>query len=426
MNSETYFKRAQHLMPGGVNSPVRAFKSVNRTPLFIESAKGSKIYDVDGKEYIDFVGSWGPMILGHAHDKVIQAVTETAARGTSFGAPTVMENELAEKIIDMVPSVEMVRMVNSGTEATMSAIRVARGLTVRDKIIKFAGCYHGHGDSFLIKAGSGALTLGEPDSPGVPASIAQNTLAAEFNDLDSVETLFKNMGDDIACVIVEPIAGNMGVIPPNDGFLQGLRNLCDQHGSLLIFDEVMTGFRVAPGGAQEIYGVMPDITTMGKVIGGGLPAAAYGGRRQIMSRVAPAGPIYQAGTLSGNPLAVAAGLTTLQLLSEPGFYQQLNEKANNFFMNTRQFIQDTNLPLSLNWVNSMGCLYFKSGGVENFTQATESNTAQFTSFFGAMLDAGFYIAPSQFEAMFISSAHTKEDLDKTTSSISTILSNLVG
>ena len=420
------FKKAQNVIPGGVNSPARAFSAVEMDPIFIEKGEGAYLYDIDGNKYIDYVNSWGPMILGHAHDEVLQAVTETAARGTSFGAPTVMENELAEKIIEMVPSVEMVRMVNSGTEATMSAIRVARGFTGRDKIIKFAGCYHGHGDSFLIKAGSGALTLGEPDSPGVPASVAQNTLTAEFNDLDSVETLFQNVGDDIACVIVEPIAGNMGVIPPNDGFLQGLRNLCDQHGSLLIFDEVMTGFRVAPGGAQEIYGVMPDITTMGKVIGGGLPAAAYGGRREIMNRVAPAGPIYQAGTLSGNPLAVAAGLTTLQLLSEPGFYQRLNEKANKFFKNTQTFIQENNLPLSLNWVNSMGCLYFKSGGVENFTQATESDTQRFAKFFGAMLDAGLYIAPSQFEAMFISSAHTEEDLAETTSSLSTILSNLVG
>ena len=424
MKSKQYFERAQQLMPGGVNSPVRAFKSVNRTPLFIASAKGSKIYDVDGKEYIDFVGSWGPMILGHAHDEVLQVITETAVRGTSFGAPTPMENELAEKIINMVPSVEMVRMVNSGTEATMSAIRVARGFTGRDKIIKFAGCYHGHGDSFLIKAGSGALTLGEPNSPGVPASVAKDTLTAEFNDLDSVEGLFKKFGDEIASVIVEPIAGNMGVIPPKDGFLKGLRQLCDQHGSLLIFDEVMTGFRVAPGGAQEIYDIMPDITTLGKVIGGGLPAAAYGGRRDIMSRVAPAGPIYQAGTLSGNPLAVAAGLKTLELVSEPGFFETLNEKANSFFENSQQFILENNLPLSLNWVNSMGCLYFKAGGVEDFDQATDSDTAMFTKFFGDLLDKGVYIAPSQFEAMFISAAHSEVDLAETTLNLVYILSHL--
>lgn len=421
MKSEHYFKQAQQLMPGGVNSPVRAFKSVHRTPLFIQSAKGSKIYDVDGREYIDFVGSWGPMILGHAHDEILQVLTETAARGTSFGAPTPMENELAEKIIEMVPSVEMVRMVNSGTEATMSAIRLARGFTGRDKIVKFAGCYHGHGDSFLIKAGSGALTLGEPNSPGVPTSVAQDTLIAEFNDVDTAEYLFKNFGDEIAGMILEPIAGNMGVIPPKDGFLQALRKLCDQHGSLLIFDEVMTGFRVAPGGAQEIYDVLPDITTLGKVIGGGLPAAAYGGRREIMNRVAPAGPIYQAGTLSGNPLAVAAGLKTLQIISEPGFFQKLNAKANTFFEQTGQFIRKKNLPLSINWVNSMGCLYFKCGGVENFAQAIESNAELFAKFFGAMLDAGIYIAPSQFEAMFISAAHDDMDLATT---ITTILHTL--
>lgn len=424
MNSETYFEKAQHLMPGGVNSPVRAFKSVNRSPLFIQSAKGSKIYDVDGREYIDFVGSWGPMIVGHAHDEVLAVIQETAQRGTSFGAPTALENELADIIINMVPSVEMVRLVNSGTEATMSAIRLARGYSGRDKIIKFAGCYHGHGDSFLIKAGSGALTLGEPDSPGVPAHVAEDTLTAEFNDLDSVETLFKKLGDDIAGVIVEPIAGNMGVIPPQDGFLQGLRQLCDKHGSLLIFDEVMTGFRVAPGGAQEIYGVTPDITTLGKVMGGGLPAAAYGGRKDIMSHVAPVGPIYQAGTLSGNPLAVAAGLKTLQLISKPGFFEQLNNTANAFFDTTRQFIQENNLPLSINWVNSMGCLYFKPGGVHNFSQATQSDTAMFADYFGAMLDAGIYLAPSQFEAMFISAAHDEKDLAETTTQAVTFLSSL--
>lgn len=412
-------------MPGGVNSPVRAFKSVNRSPLFIHSAKGSKIYDVDGREYIDFVGSWGPMILGHAHDEVLQVINETAARGTSFGAPTPLENELAEKIIDMVPSVEMVRLVNSGTEATMSAIRLARGFTSREKIIKFNGCYHGHGDSFLIKAGSGALTLGEPDSPGVPPGVAHDTLTAEFNDLDTVAHLFKEFESQIAAVIVEPIAGNMGVIPPNDGFLQGLRNLCDQYGSLLIFDEVMTGFRVAPGGAQEIYGVLPDITTLGKVIGGGLPAAAYGGRKDIMSRVAPVGPIYQAGTLSGNPLAVAAGLKTLELVSESSFFQELNEKANNFFENTDQFIRENNLPLSINWVNSMGSLFFKTGGVENFAQATESDTTMFADYFNSMLDAGIYLAPSQFEAMFISAAHDEEDLAETTTRIVYTLSNLL-
>lgn len=424
MRSEQYFSKAKKLMPGGVNSPVRAFKSVNRTPLFIQAAKGSKIYDVDGHEYIDFVGSWGPMILGHAHEEILQVLAETAAKGTSFGAPTLLESELAEKIIEMVPSVEIIRLVNSGTEATMSAVRVARGFTNRDKIVKFAGCYHGHCDSFLIKAGSGALTFGEPNSPGVPASVAQDTLTAEFNDLDSVTSLFEKFGDKIACVIVEPIAGNMGVIPPKDGFLQGLREICYKHGSLLIFDEVMTGFRVAPGGAQELYNVNPDITTLGKIIGGGLPAAAYGGRHDIMSKVSPSGPIYQAGTLSGNPLAVAAGLKTLQLISKTGFYENLNRKANSFFQTTSSFIEENSLPVSLNWVNSMGCLYFKLNGVENYHQANQSDTQLFSDFFGSILNAGIYIAPSQFEAMFISAAHSENDLVSTASQIEHFLQTI--
>ncbi len=411
--SEQLFEKSRAVMPGGVNSPVRAFKSVDRTPVFIASAKGCKITDVDGKEYIDYVGSWGPLILGHAHDEVLEAINSAAANGTSYGAPTEIEIELAQKIIDMVPSVEMVRLVNSGTEATMSAIRAARGFTGRDKFIKFEGCYHGHGDSFLIKAGSGALTLGEPTSPGVPKNVAQDTLTADFNDISSVEALFNEYKGQIAGVIVEPIAGNMGVVPPADGFLQRLRKLCDENSSVLIFDEVMTGFRVAPGGAQELYGVTPDLTTMGKVIGGGLPVGAYGGKKEIMSKISPDGPIYQAGTLSGNPLAVSAGLKTLEILTRPGFFDTLNAKARAFFEYTQKMIDEKNLPLTLNAVNSMGCLYFNPNKVMGFKDATASDTATFSRFFGELLDNGVYIAPSQFEAMFISAAHSDDDLART-------------
>jgi len=411
--SQQLFKQAQSVMPGGVNSPVRAFGSVGLDPLFIESAAGALIRDVDGKEYIDYVGSWGPLILGHAHEEVLDFIRQTAAKGTSFGAPVELEIRIAEKIIEMVPSVEMVRMVNSGTEATMSAIRVARGFTRRNKIIKFEGCYHGHGDSFLIKAGSGALTLGEPTSPGVPQALAEQTLVARFNDLPSVNKLFEQNAEDIAAVIVEPIAGNMGVIPGQADFLGGLRRLCDTYGSLLIFDEVMSGFRVHPGGAQALYGIMPDLTTLGKIIGGGLPAAAYGGKKEIMLQVAPAGPIYQAGTLSGNPLAMAAGLKTLEIISRPGFYEALNQKANSFFRETETFITQQKLPLSINYVNSMGCLFFNDSTVSGYADAVQSDTKQFARYFGALLEGGVYIAPSQFEALFISAAHTQEQLDVT-------------
>ncbi len=419
--SSELFKKANTVIPGGVNSPVRAFRSVDLDPLFISSGKGSKITDVDGKEYIDLVGSWGPLILGHAQEEVLEAIRLAAEKGTSFGAPTEMEIQIAEKIIEMVPSVEMVRMVNSGTEATMSAVRLARGFTGRDNIIKFEGCYHGHGDSFLIKAGSGALTLGEPNSPGVPADFARNTLTADFNNTESVEQLFSTYSDEIACVIVEPIAGNMGVIPPAKGFLEKLRQLCDQNKSLLILDEVMTGFRVHPGGAQALYNIKPDLTTMGKVIGGGLPVAAYGGKKKIMEAVAPVGPVYQAGTLSGNPLTVAAGLKTLEIISRPGYFDQLNKKAMDFFESGKNLIKEKGWPLSLNYVNSMGCLFFKEGGVTNFADATQSDTKRFAEFFGSLLNNGVYIAPSQFEAMFISSAHSKEDLDYTSDSIQSIL-----
>ena len=411
--SSELFRRAQNFLPGGVNSPVRAFKSVNMDPLFIKQGKGSKIVDVDGNTYIDYVGSWGPLILGHAHPEVIEFLQNVVESGTSFGAPTELEIQIAEKIVEMVPSVEMVRMVNSGTEATMSAIRLARGATGRDKIIKFEGCYHGHGDSFLIKAGSGALTFGEPNSPGVPAALAKETLVAQFNDLNSVEQLFEKNKNQIAAVIVEPVAGNMGVIPPAEGFLQGLRELCTQHGALLIFDEVMTGFRVHPGGAQALYDVQPDLTTMGKVIGGGLPAAAYGGKKEFMEMVSPSGPVYQAGTLSGNPLAMAAGLKTLEIISQPGFFEKLNKKANWFFSELELFIKNQNYPISVNYVNSMGCLFFKEGDVRNFSEATQSDTELFARYFGQMLKKGIYLAPSQFEAMFISAAHSEEDLQNT-------------
>jgi glutamate-1-semialdehyde 2,1-aminomutase len=338
------YESAQRVIPGGVNSPVRAFASVGQIPLFIKEAKGCRVTDVDGQSYIDFVGSWGPMIIGHAHDEVLKVIASTAYKGTSFGAPTELEIKLAEKMIEMVPSLEMVRLVNSGTEATMSAVRLARGYTNRDKIIKFDGCYHGHGDSFLVQAGSGAMTLGEPNSPGVPKSVAGDTLSAEFNNLQSVKKLFEIYPGNVAAVIIEPIAGNMGVIPPGDGFLEGLKSLCKEFGALLIFDEVMTGFRVHPGGAQTLYAIEPDISTFGKIIGGGLPVGAYGGKKDIMELMAPVGPVYQAGTLSGNPLAMAAGLKTLEIIDTPGFYDSLNYKSNTFFKKAQKFINEQGLP----------------------------------------------------------------------------------
>jgi glutamate-1-semialdehyde 2,1-aminomutase len=408
--SRQYFKRAAQVMPGGVNSPVRAFGSVGMDPLFIESGSGCRVKDADGNEFIDFVGSWGPLILGHAHDEVVSAVRQAAEKGTSFGAPTELEVRLAEKIVQMVPSVEMVRLVNSGTEATMSAVRLARGFTGRDRIIKFEGCYHGHGDGFLIKAGSGALTLGEPSSPGVPGGAAADTLTASYNDIDSVRQLFAGHGDQIAAVVVEPVAGNMGVIPAEADFLAGLRDLCDQHGSVLIFDEVMTGFRVHAGGAQALYSVMPDLTTMGKVIGGGMPVGAYGGKKDIMEKVAPRGPVYQAGTLSGNPLSVAAGLKTLEIISRRGFFEELHQRANEFFSGMTSFIDEHDLPLTVNHVNSMGCMFFKAGGVRNFADAMQSDTEMFARYFALLLEAGIYIAPSQYEALFICAAHSPEDL----------------
>ncbi len=420
-NSRDLFARAVEVMPGGVNSPVRAFRSVRMDPLFIESGSGCRIKDADGNEYIDFVGSWGPLILGHAHEEVVSAVREAAEKGTSFGAPTELEVRLAEKIVQMVPSVEMVRLVNSGTEATMSAVRLARAYTGRDRLIKFEGCYHGHGDGFLIKAGSGALTLGEPSSPGVPGGAAADTLTADYNDIDSVQKLFTEYGGEIAAVIVEPIAGNMGVIPADSEFLSGLRKLCNEYESVLIFDEVMTGFRVHAGGAQALYSILPDLTTMGKVIGGGMPVGAYGGRKEIMEMVAPSGPVYQAGTLSGNPLSVAAGLQMLEIISRDGFFEDLHRTSDDFFSSMSAFIEENGLPLTVNHFNSMGCVFFKSGGVERYTDAMQADTEMFARYFAALLQAGIYIAPSQYEALFISAAHSSEDLNESLEKMCDIL-----
>ncbi len=410
------FEKAKKVMPGGVNSPVRAFKSVGLDPVYIKSAKGSKIVDTNGKSYIDYVQSWGPMIVGHADEAVIEAVVKTAKDGTSFGAPTEIETELAEMVIDAVPSVEMVRMVNSGTEATMSAIRLARGYTGRDMILKFEGCYHGHGDSLLVKAGSGVETLGLPDSPGVPADLAKLTLTAPFNSLVAVEKIFDEHPSSIACIILEPIVGNMGVLPPKDGFLEGLRKICDRDGAVLIFDEVMTGFRVAYGGAQTRYGVTPDLTTLGKVIGGGLPVGAYGGKKEIMERIAPAGDIYQAGTLSGNPLAMAAGIATLNILKKDGTYEALEEKSAKLCDGLAKAAKSAGLNIWANRVGAMFSSFFT--GIEVFDAATAktSDTQKFSRYFASMLEEGIYLAPSQFEAGFMSLAHSDADIEKTISS----------
>ncbi len=411
--SNALFQKAQNLIPGGVNSPVRAFKSVGGTPVFFERGEGSKLYDVDGNVYIDYVGSWGPMILGFSHPHVVEALRQEVTKATSFGAPTAVEVEMAELICRMVPSIEMVRMVNSGTEATMSAIRLARGFTGRDKIIKFAGCYHGHGDSFLIQAGSGATTLGEPNSPGITKTNAADTLLASFNDIASVQRMIDAHPDQIAAVIVEPIAGNMGVVPPEGTFLQDLRTVTERHGILLIFDEVMTGFRVAKGGAQELYDIKPDLTTLGKIIGGGLPAAAYGGRRDIMQRVSPIGPVYQAGTLSGNPLAMRAGLETLKLLDAPGFYEKLEQKSAKLDAGFQHNLKELDLSLYSTRIGSMGCLFFTPDKVVDYATAMKSDTKKYGVYFWRMLEQGIYLAPAQFEAYFVSMAHTDEDIDRT-------------
>lgn len=414
-NSLKAYQQAVKHIPGGVNSPVRAFNSVGGNPLFIQSAKGSKITDIDNNQYIDYVGSWGPMILGHAHPTVLEALHQTALKGTSFGAPTLMETEMADLICKMIPSIESVRMVNSGTEATMSALRLARGYTKRDLVIKFEGCYHGHGDSFLIKAGSGALTFGTPDSPGVTKGTAGDTLTAQYNDLDSVLSLFANYKNQIAAVILEPVTGNMGVIRPTDEFINGVRKACTDHGTLLIFDEVMTGFRVAKGGAQELLGITPDLTTLGKIIGGGLPVGAYGGKKEIMDHLAPNGPVYQAGTLSGNPMAMAAGLTTLNLINEnKDFYAQLEAKAAFLCDGLQNNLDKLGFPGVINRVGSMFTLFFSKGNeVKNFNDVKKCDTDQFAKYFKLGLEGGIYTAPSQFEAGFVSIAHTKEDLQKT-------------
>jgi glutamate-1-semialdehyde 2,1-aminomutase len=419
------FTDARQVIAGGVNSPVRAFASVGGEPVFFRSAKGSRFTAEDGKEYIDYVGSWGPMILGHAHPEVIDAVVTTAQQGLSFGAPCVLETKIAEKICSMLPSVDKVRMVSSGTEATMSAIRLARGHTGRDKIVKFEGCYHGHSDSLLIKAGSGALTLGVPSSPGVPAGLAEHTITLSYNDIDEVRAAFAEVGDQIACVIVEPIAGNMNMVPPVAGFLETLREECTNSGALLIFDEVMTGFRVAKGCAQSIYGIEPDITTLGKVIGGGMPAAAYCGRADIMASIAPDGPVYQAGTLSGNPVAMAAGLKTLEKIDDDAFWASLTAQTRKLVDGLAAAAADAGIPVSVEAQGGMfGMVFTDDGPVRSYAQVAAADVDRFTRFFHGMLDEGVYLAPSAFEAGFVSAAHSDDDLDETIAAASRVFETL--
>ena len=411
--SHDLFSRAQPLIPGGVNSPVRAFKSVGGEPFFVQRADGPYLYDVDGNRYIDYVGSWGPMIAGHNHPAVREAVEKAVRDGLSFGAPCPAEVTMAETITRLVPSCEMVRMVNSGTEATLSAIRLARGATGRSRIVKFEGCYHGHGDSFLVKAGSGMLTLGVPTSPGVPAALGELTSTLSYNDFEAASALFDELGGEIACVIVEPVVGNANCIPPREGYLQHLRELCTKHGALLILDEVMTGFRVALGGAQAYYGVTPDLTTFGKIIGGGMPVGAYGGRRELMQQIAPAGPIYQAGTLSGNPVAMAAGLAMLELVQAPGFHQRLAATAAAVCQGLEDAARQAGVPLTTNQVGGMFGLFFTDQRVETYAQATSCDVPAFNRFFHAMLERGVFLAPSAYEAGFVSSAHTSEVVEQT-------------
>lgn len=412
--SEQLFQQAQKTIPGGVNSPVRAFKSVGGTPVFIDSANGAYLYDVDGKRYIDYIGSWGPMLLGHNHSAIREAVIKAAEKGLSFGAPCPAEITMAETICELVPSMEMVRMVSSGTEATMSAIRLARGFTGRNSILKFEGCYHGHADSLLVKAGSGALTLGVPNSPGVPADFAKYTLTAEFNNLEQVKHIFAEQGADLACIIVEPVAGNMNCIPPAPGFLEGLRAICDEYGAVLIFDEVMTGFRVALGGAQAYYNIKPDLTTLGKIIGGGMPVGAFGGRRDIMQHIAPLGGVYQAGTLSGNPIAMAAGLAALNEIRKPGVYDVLTAKTTKLIEGVAAVAKEVGIPLATTQVGGMFGLFFSAETqITNYQQATECDIAAFKRFFHLMLEQGVYLAPSAYEAGFLSVAHSDDDLAHT-------------
>ncbi|MEH1950602.1 MAG: glutamate-1-semialdehyde 2,1-aminomutase [Nostoc sp.] len=422
--SQEVFAAAQNLMPGGVSSPVRAFKSVGGQPIVFDRVKGAYIWDVDGNQYIDYVGTWGPAICGHAHPEVIAALHEALEKGTSFGAPSVLENVLAEMVIDAVPSIEMVRFVNSGTEACMGVLRLMRAFTNREKIIKFEGCYHGHADAFLVKAGSGVATLGLPDSPGVPKLATSTTLTAPFNDLEAVRALFEENRDEIAGVILEPVVGNAGFIAPDAGFLEGLRELTHEYGALLVFDEVMTGFRIAYGGAQEKFGVTPDLTTLGKVIGGGLPVGAYGGRRDIMSMVAPAGPVYQAGTLSGNPLAMTAGIKTLELLQKPGTYESLERITKKLADGLLQLAKETGHAACGGQISAMFGLFFTAGPVHNYEDAKKSDTAKFGRFHRGMLERGVYLAPSQFEAGFTSFAHTEEDIEQTLAVARDVMSSL--
>ena len=414
MKNHDLFNKAQRVIPGGVNSPVRAFKGVGGEPLFIKKADGPYIYDVEDNEYIDYIGSWGPMIAGHCNKKVLKAVHKAVDRGMSFGTPVEQEVTVAEKMCSLIPSLDMVRMVNSGTEATMSAIRLARGYTGRNKIIKFEGCYHGHADSFLVKAGSGVLTLGIPGSPGVPAAVADLTLTAAYNDLDALEQIMKAHGDDVAAIIIEPIAGNMNMILPKDGYLQGVRDLCDKYGTVLIFDEVMTGFRVALGGAQEVYGITPDLSTFGKVIGGGLPVGAFGGKKEIMSHIAPLGPVYQAGTLSGNPVAMTAGSVMLDIISKPGFYEDLSHKTQKLVDGLEKIAKQNNIPFhTVNLGGMFGLFFTEKSEINNFADLSNCNEQSFKDFFHKMLENGVYLAPSAYEAGFVSSTHDEVTLSKT-------------
>ncbi|MEZ5535799.1 MAG: glutamate-1-semialdehyde 2,1-aminomutase [Thiolinea sp.] len=425
--SEELFQQAQKSIPGGVNSPVRAFRGVGGTPRFIARAEGAYMYDADGNRLIDYVGSWGPMIAGHAHPEVIEVVREAALAGLSYGAPTEVEVKMADTICGIMPSIEMVRMVNSGTEATMSAIRLARGFTGRNYIVKFEGGYHGHGDSLLVKAGSGALTFGEPNSPGVPAELAQFTLTLDYNNSEQVREVFAEKGAEIACIIVEPVSGNMNCVPPVPGFLETLREVCDDSGAVLIFDEVMTGFRVALGGAQEVYNIKPDLTTLGKIIGGGMPVGAFGGRRDIMEHLSPLGAVYQAGTLSGNPLAMAAGLKMMEIICRDGFYDALTAKTTQLVEGIRQAAKDAGIPFSSNQVGGMFGLFFtEEDNVTNYQQVTQCNIQRFNKFFHGMLDRGVYMAPSAFEAGFVSNAHTDEDLAATLEAARDVFAELAG
>lgn len=417
------YKEAVKLMPGGVNSPVRAFKSVNMDPIFMERGKGSRIFDIDGNEYIDYVLSWGPLILGHSNDKVVAALKDVVESGTSFGAPTLVENKLAKLVQERVPSIEIIRMVSSGTEATMSALRLARGYTGRNKILKFEGCYHGHGDSLLIKAGSGVATLGLPDSPGVPEGVAKNTITVPYNDLEGVKLAFEQYGDDIACVIVEPVAGNMGVVPPLPGFLEGLREITKEYGSLLVFDEVMTGFRVGYNCAQGYFDVTPDLTCLGKVIGGGLPVGAYGGRADIMEKIAPSGPVYQAGTLSGNPLAMTAGYETLSQLT-PDTYKEFEKKADKLAAGIKAAAKKYGIPNTVNRAGSMIGFFFTDENVINYETAKTSNLEYFAAYYREMANEGVFLPPSQFEGLFLSTSHSDEDIEKTIAAVETAFSKL--